>query len=104
MKRRREAMPRTRPDWFDDALCRDHPKAELWFQEVPLGRPPKDPHDDQVRRELIEAKQVCYRCSVRDECLEFGIEEDYGIWGGLGRAERKALRKHRKAEQEQKVG
>jgi WhiB family redox-sensing transcriptional regulator len=32
-----------------------------------------------------DAQQVCARCEVRGECLEFALEheEAHGIWGGL---------------------
>ncbi len=39
---------------------------------------------------MIAAKAICARCLVRDECLNFAIEneENYGIWGGLTPKER----------------
>lgn len=39
-----------------------------------------------------EAKQLCSQCPVRVTCLERGMDEEYGVWGGLTRAERKRLR------------
>ena len=41
-----------------------------------------------------EAKQVCANCPVRGECLDYAIEadEEFGIWGGLNRAERLHVR------------
>jgi len=41
---------------------------------------------------------LCGRCEVRAECLELALDtnEDYGIWGGLSTAERKALRRRRR--------
>lgn len=44
------------------------------------------------------AKQVCFSCPVREECLEFAIEnrERFGIWGGLSEIERRPLLKARK--------
>jgi len=39
---------------------------------------------------MMAAKAICARCIVRDECLNFAIEneENYGIWGGLTPKER----------------
>ncbi|MDO4910279.1 MAG: WhiB family transcriptional regulator [Corynebacterium sp.] len=40
-----------------------------------------------------EAKRICAACGVRDECLEFALQNDerFGIWGGLSERERKKL-------------
>jgi WhiB family redox-sensing transcriptional regulator len=40
-----------------------------------------------------EAKQVCARCPVKDECLEYSLatREEFGIWGGLDEWERRAI-------------
>ena len=37
-----------------------------------------------------EAKNVCERCPVRPDCLDWAIEHDEtdGVWGGMGPAER----------------
>lgn len=38
-----------------------------------------------------EAKRICALCEVREECLEFALdnEERFGIWGGLSERERR---------------
>lgn len=43
------------------------------------------------------AKAVCRRCPVRRECLDAALERDelFGIWGGLSREERVALKRRR---------
>lgn len=39
------------------------------------------------------ARQVCARCPVRSDCLDDAIVNDeWGIWGGLDREQRRALR------------
>jgi WhiB family redox-sensing transcriptional regulator len=45
-----------------------------------------------------EAKSVCARCEVKDECLEFAITnaEKFGIWGGLSERERRRIRRERR--------
>jgi WhiB family redox-sensing transcriptional regulator len=42
-----------------------------------------------------EAKKICVGCEVRDECLEYALENDerFGIWGGLSERERRRLRR-----------
>jgi WhiB family redox-sensing transcriptional regulator len=42
------------------------------------------------------AKDVCGRCYVQAECLETGINEVYGIWGGTTDAERRQIRSNRR--------
>jgi WhiB family redox-sensing transcriptional regulator len=40
-----------------------------------------------------EAKAVCRRCVVREDCLAQGLaQERYGIWGGTSERERRAIR------------
>lgn len=44
-----------------------------------------------------DAKAVCRRCDVRDECLAFALRHDerFGIWGGLSERERRKLKQPR---------
>jgi WhiB family transcriptional regulator, redox-sensing transcriptional regulator len=40
-----------------------------------------------------EARAICARCEVRVQCLAYATRADeFGIWGGLSRAERTRLR------------
>jgi hypothetical protein len=40
----------------------------------------------------VRARQVCARCPVRADCLEHATAKDeWGIWGGLDREQRRAL-------------
>ena len=53
-----------------------------------------DPHLDEDYVELVEfAKSVCASCGARDACLESGLHEQHGIWGGTTPDERRELRK-----------
>jgi hypothetical protein len=47
-----------------------------------------------------EAKALCYTCPYRWRCLEYAIihGERYGVWGGMGEAERKRFMEHLKDE------
>lgn len=44
-----------------------------------------------------EAKQICARCEVRSDCLEYAlrVRENHGIWGGLNEMERRVLLRRR---------
>ena len=44
-----------------------------------------------------EAKEVCRGCVVREDCLEYALDngEKFGIWGGLSERERRRLRRQR---------
>lgn len=51
---------------------------------------------DKVYRAPNLAREVCERCPVRKECLIAGINGDeWGVWGGLTRRERTALKRPR---------
>jgi WhiB family redox-sensing transcriptional regulator len=66
--------------WKDQGLCRQT-DPEVFFPEK--GRSTK------------EAKAVCRRCPVREDCLETALaaDERFGIWGGLSERERRRLKK-----------
>lgn len=44
------------------------------------------------------AKRICRSCPVREQCLEYALENDerFGIWGGLSASERMAASLDRK--------
>jgi WhiB family redox-sensing transcriptional regulator len=81
----RVAVPDPEPDpgepWQDRALCAET-DPEAFFPEK----------GGSTR----EAKKICLRCGVRDECLDYALEHDerFGIWGGLSERERRRF-KHR---------
>lgn len=52
-----------------------------------------------------QAKKICARCDVREQCLEFGLKTDrgktlHGIFGGKSERERRAIAKQRGLEEE----
>jgi WhiB family transcriptional regulator, redox-sensing transcriptional regulator len=67
------------------AACREA-DPELFF---PIG------NSGPALVQIEEAKQVCRRCSVLDDCLRWAIDsgQDAGVWGGLSEDERRALKR-----------
>jgi WhiB family transcriptional regulator, redox-sensing transcriptional regulator len=72
-------------DWRHEAACREV-DPELFF---PIG------NTGPALLQIEEAKQVCRRCSVMDECLRWAIDsgQDAGVWGGMSEDERRALKR-----------
>lgn len=68
-------------DWMEDGLCRGL-NPDLWF-------PPQD--NPNVSGYYSFGKILCDRCPVWQQCLDQGIEEVWGMWGGLTPNERKAV-------------
>lgn len=99
-------VPGNRPlAWQDESACGPVYAStgdDLWFEpdeedgEVNRGRAAARTRAD--RRE--KAKRVCRECPVRMECLTFAYanNEPAGIWGGLDKRERVALKKKVKAD------
>ncbi|MGY0056119.1 WhiB family transcriptional regulator [Streptomyces sp. LZ34] len=73
-------------EWWRHAACVDE-DPELFF---PVGVAGPAAQEQQAR-----AKEVCGRCPVRDECLEYALSMGvtHGVWGGTGEEERRALRR-----------
>lgn len=66
--------------WQADALCAQT-DPEAFFPEK--GGSTRD------------AKRICTTCEVRDQCLEYALNNDerFGIWGGLSERERRRLKR-----------
>lgn len=45
--------------------------------------------------QIEEAKSVCRRCPVIEQCLQWALEmgEDAGVWGGLSEDERRSMKR-----------
>ena len=44
----------------------------------------------------VEAKEICRRCPVMVACLEYGLREPFGVWGGTTERERRRIRRQRR--------
>lgn len=74
-----ELLNSARPRWQRDALCREYPDVSWFPERGGNGR---------------EARAICARCLVRDECRDYAIEHhEHGIWGDTDARERTALRR-----------
>ncbi|MFE7118528.1 WhiB family transcriptional regulator [Streptomyces sp. NPDC057654] len=72
-------------EWLLLAACREE-EPELFF---PIG------NTTPALLQTEEAKDVCRRCPVMEQCRRWALEtaEEYGIWGGLSENERSAARR-----------
>ncbi|MEV7402979.1 WhiB family transcriptional regulator [Streptomyces sp. NPDC091267] len=72
-------------NWREHAECRNE-DPDLFF---PIGS------TGPALVQTEDAKAVCRGCPVREECLQWALEngQDTGVWGGLGEAERRALKR-----------
>lgn len=73
-------------DWEHRARCRTE-GAGLFF-----GPNRFEPKHERTAREAA-AKDVCASCPVIDPCRQHALAEaePYGVWGGMGEAERRAV-------------
>lgn len=72
-------------DWRHNAVCREE-DPELFF---PIG------DSGPAFLQIEEAKSVCRRCPVREQCLQWALEsgQNDGVWGGLSEDERRAIKR-----------
>lgn len=68
-----------RPAWYDRAACRG------------IGPERFYPEESETLR---AGRQVCKKCPVRAECLDYALtaEEGHGMWGGVAARDRRAIR------------
>ncbi|MFI6559687.1 WhiB family transcriptional regulator [Streptomyces sp. NPDC050534] len=76
-------------EWRDRAACRSE-DPDLFF---PIGT------SGPSLLQTEQAKTVCRRCPVREECLRWALDtgECMGVWGGTSEMERRALRRRQRA-------
>jgi WhiB family transcriptional regulator, redox-sensing transcriptional regulator len=71
-------------NWMARGNCRFEPPATFF-------------PSDGVGVEL--AKRICGTCAVREQCLEYALDNriDHGVWGGTSERQRRRMLKKRKA-------
>lgn len=72
-----------RGEWQQHASCRFEPPA-TFFPENGVG--------------VEVAKKICASCVVREQCLEYAIDNriDHGVWGGTSERQRRQIIKRRR--------
>lgn len=73
----------TAPDWRASAACKDEDPGLFFAPDI----------ERQADRLAREAKAVCAGCPSRRPCLEFGLTQKAGHWGGLTEDE---IRQHKR--------
>jgi len=75
----------TAMDWRHKAVCLNE-DPELFFPISNTGR---------AILQIEEAKQVCRRCDVLEQCLAWALAsgQDHGVWGGQSEDERRVLKR-----------
>jgi WhiB family redox-sensing transcriptional regulator len=72
-------------DWRHNAVCSDV-DPDLFF---PIGT------TGLALIQTMEAKAVCRRCPVMEQCLQWALDsrQEAGVWGGLSEDERRAMQR-----------
>lgn len=66
-----------------------------WAQDAKCLQADPDTFFPEKGGSTREAKRICTQCTVRQECLEYALDNDerFGIWGGLSERERRKLKR-----------
>ncbi|MDG9689870.1 WhiB family transcriptional regulator [Streptomyces mutabilis] len=72
-------------NWREHAECRTE-DPDLFF---PIGT------TGPAALQTEQAKAVCRRCPVREQCLRWALDtgQSIGVWGGTSEMERRALKR-----------
>lgn len=90
-------------DWFVDPVMLGVPGVRPQHDEQPLAwqadalcaQTDPEAFFPEKGGSTRDAKRICDACEVRQQCLDYALENDerFGIWGGLSERERRKLRK-----------
>ena len=72
------------PPWQREALCVT-PEGELVDIFFPIT------NTGHGYNHLVAPRKICLQCPVRYECLAFGLDETYGVWGGHSASQRRRI-------------
>ena len=72
--------------------------VQEWVADAPCVQTDPDAFYPEKSQPNRAAKSVCGSCPVREECLEYALDngERHGVWGGLSERERWALQRQRR--------
>lgn len=72
-------------DWLERARCRGMDPDRFFVRGIAQARP---------------VIRVCERCPVKDDCLQYALDNDitFGVWGGLTERQRRAFQRKQLAE------
>ncbi|MFE9360570.1 WhiB family transcriptional regulator [Streptomyces olivaceoviridis] len=72
-------------EWQERAACRGMNSAVFF--------PPQGERGHRRRRREEQARQICDRCEVIEECAAMALhnKEPYGVWGGMTAGERQDI-------------
>jgi hypothetical protein len=62
-------------DWQEKSLCAKMEIEELATNDIFFSEEPED---------IIKAKNMCFACPVRKDCIKWALEDSriWGVWGG----------------------
>ncbi len=66
---------------------------QSWARQALCTQTDPDTFFSDSANQVEQAKAICHQCPVRKECLSHALEnrEEFGVWGGLDRDERRRL-------------
>jgi hypothetical protein len=82
-------------EWLDSGMCLTCPPTDSWQHHAEcIKYPPDTMFPENEEPHLYErARRICEDCPVIGICLEIGLEDKWGMWGGLDPVSRYKLAK-----------
>jgi len=81
--------------WIDSGMCLICSPPDGWQHDAACIQHDPDicfPENDEPHLFAV-AKKICEECPVVGFCLEIGLDDKWGVWGGLDPIERFKLSK-----------
>ena len=70
-------------------------RGSNWQQKALCAQADPRDFDNEWFGSVERAKKVCKGCVVKEQCLQYALDNDetFGIWGGLSEEERRKLKR-----------
>lgn len=81
-------------------ILADLSRPPAWHKDAPCAQSDPDAWFPEKGGSTADAKRICAGCDVREQCLQWALdnEERFGVWGGHSERERRRILAERRGD------